>query len=103
MSLSEYQIFSRTTAIYPKEKALDYLTLGLASEAGEVAGKRKKQIRDGNVDVISIIDELGDCMWYIARIADELNFSMEEVMLRNWAKLKDRQERSVLRGSGDTR
>jgi NTP pyrophosphatase (non-canonical NTP hydrolase) len=103
MSLTDYQEFTRTTAIYPKDKALDYLILGLASEAGEVAGKRKKHIRDGGVDVVSIIDEIGDCMWYIARIADELDFSMEEVLQRNWAKLKDRQERNALRGSGDTR
>ena len=103
MSLSEYQLFSRTTAIYPKEKALDYLCLGLASEAGEVAGKRKKHIRDGGVDVVSIIDELGDVMWYVTRLADELGFSVEEVLQRNWAKLKDRQERNVLKGSGDAR
>ncbi len=103
MSLTDYQEFTRTTAIYPKEKAIDYLCLGLVSEAGEVAGKRKKEIRDGGVDVVSLIDELGDCMWYIARLADELNFSLEEVLQRNWAKLKDRQERNALRGSGDTR
>ena len=103
MSLTNYQDFTRTTAIYPKDKALDYLCLGLASEAGEVAGKRKKHIRDGGVDVVSIIDELGDVMWYVTRIADELNFSMEEVLQRNWAKLKDRQERNVLKGSGDAR
>ena len=103
MSLTNYQEFTRTTAIYPKDKAIDYLILGLASEAGEVAGKRKKHIRDGGVDVVSIIDEIGDCMWYIARIADELGFSMEEVLQRNWAKLKDRQERNVLKGSGDVR
>lgn len=103
MSLTNYQEFTRTTAIYPKEKAIDYLVLGLASEAGEVAGKRKKEIRDGGIDVVSLIDELGDCMWYITRLADELNFSMEEVLQRNWAKLKDRQERNALKGSGDAR
>jgi NTP pyrophosphatase (non-canonical NTP hydrolase) len=103
MSLTDYQEFTRTTAIYPRDKAIDYLILGLASEAGEVAGKRKKEIRDGGVDVMTLIDELGDCMWYIARLADELNFSMEEVLQRNWAKLKDRQERNVLKGNGDNR
>jgi NTP pyrophosphatase (non-canonical NTP hydrolase) len=103
MSLTNYQEFTRSTAIYKKEDALNYLCLGLASEAGEVAGKRKKQLRDGGVDVISLVDELGDCMWYIARLADELNFSLEEVLQRNWVKLKDRQERNVLRGSGDAR
>ena len=103
MSLEEYTIFSRTTAIYPKEKALDYLGLGLCSEAGEVAGKLKKKIRDGGVDVVSVVDEIGDVFWYAVRLCDELGFSPNEVIQRNWAKLKDRQERNVLKGNGDTR
>lgn len=47
MQLEAYQTATRETAIYPKEQALVYLTLGLTSEAGEVAGKVKKIIRDG--------------------------------------------------------
>ena len=38
MQLEAYQKLTRETAIYPKEQALVYLTLGLTSEAGEVAG-----------------------------------------------------------------
>ncbi len=103
MSLTEYQNFTKTTAIYPKEKAFEYLGLGLTSEAGEVAGKLKKVIRDGGVDVMTILDEVGDVFWYAVRLCDELGFSAEECIQRNWVKLKDRQERNVLRGSGDTR
>ena len=55
MQLTDYQVWTRTTAIYPKEKALDYLGLGLCSEAGEVAGKLKKKIRDGGIDVITAL------------------------------------------------
>ena len=52
---------------------------------------------------MSLVDEIGDVMWYTVRLCDELGFSPEEVMQRNWAKLRDRQERNVLGGNGDTR
>jgi NTP pyrophosphatase (non-canonical NTP hydrolase) len=43
-----YQQKACETAIFPKETALAYLTLGLAGEAGEIANKAKKLIRDGD-------------------------------------------------------
>ena len=101
--LKEYQEFTRTTAIYPKEKALEYLGLGLCSESGETAGKIKKQIRDGVDLKQQILDELGDCLWYISEIASELNTDLEQVLDSNTAKLKDRKARDVLKGSGDNR
>lgn len=103
MQLNAYQQLTKSTAIYPKEQALTYLALGLGSESGEVAGKIKKQIRDGGINVMDTIDEIGDCFWYLARLCDELNFSAEDVLQRNINKLMDRKERNVLRGSGDTR
>jgi len=103
MQLDTYQKATRETAIYPKEQALVYLTLGLTSEAGEVAGKVKKMIRDGGIDVMSTIDEIGDVFWYLARLCDELNFSAEDALLRNIEKLQDRKARNVLGGSGDKR
>ncbi len=102
--MKEYQEFTRTTAIYPKDKALEYLTLGLCSESGEVAGKLKKTLRDGNLDLKQqVLDELGDVLWYACRICDELDTAIEEVMDSNMAKLKDRQARNVIKGSGDNR
>ena len=102
--LKEYQEFTRTTAIYPKEKALEYLALGLCSESGEVCAALKRQIRDGNLDLKKqILAELGDCLWYITRLADELDTDLEVVMDANEAKLKDRQARNVIKGSGDDR
>lgn len=77
--------------------------MGLTSEAGEVAGKIKKQIRDGGVEVIGTIDEIGDVFWYLVRLCDELGFDAEDVLQRNWAKLSDRKERGVIGGSGDKR
>lgn len=103
MNLSAYQKLTRETAIYPKNQAIPYLALGLTSEAGEVAGKIKKQIRDGGVEVMGTIDEIGDVFWYLARLCDELGFDAEDVLQRNWAKLSDRKERGVIGGSGDKR
>ena len=103
MMLEDYQQWTRTTAIYPKETAYDYLGLGLCSEAGEVAGKLKKRIRDGGVNVMDTIDEIGDVFWYATRLCDELGFSAQEVLNRNREKLESRKERGVLGGSGDKR
>jgi len=103
-----YQDVSATTAVYPPEQALTYLSLGLASEAGEVCGKIKKAIRDNNGIVNSdtrdaLLDELGDVLWYVARIADELGFNLEKIASDNIAKLESRKHRGVLGGSGDNR
>lgn len=103
MQLNTYQEATRETAIYPKEQALVYLTLGLTSEAGEVAGKVKKMIRDGGINVMDTIDEIGDVFYYLARLCDELNISAEEVLQKNITKLLDRKARGVLGGSGDKR
>lgn len=103
MNLNEYQKWTRETAIYPRETALVYLGLGLASEAGEVAGKLKKMIRDGGVDVMSILSEIGDVYWYLARLCDELQWDSETVLNMNKEKLVDRANRGVIKGSGDVR
>ncbi len=74
MNLREYQTASRATAIYPRDRALEYCVLGLISEVGELAGKLKKSIRDGTPEDVlreQILDELGDCLWYCAQIATE--------------------------------
>lgn len=103
MQINEYQVWSRSTAIYPKNMALPYLALGLGSEAGEVAGKIKKQIRDGHIDARELIKEIGDVYWYLARLCDELEVESSEVLEQNKLKLESRKERNVLGGSGDNR
>jgi NTP pyrophosphatase (non-canonical NTP hydrolase) len=102
-SFDGYQDFTDTTAIYPKGKALEYLALGLTSEAGEVAGKVKKWIRDGYLDHDELIAELGDVLWYVAQMASELDIYLSEVAEDNVEKLKSRQKRNKLMGSGDNR
>ena len=78
MTAELYQYEATKTAIFPKEKALEYLALGLTSEAGEVAGKVKKLIRDGEdvegfeMKKIAIASEVGDVLWYCAMMAKEV-------------------------------
>lgn len=98
-----YQDFTDSTAIYPPEKGLEYTALGLASEAGEFAGKVKKMIRDKTYDTEAMIAELGDVLWYVARAAAELDVHLSDVAKDNIEKLKSRMERSKLKGSGDKR
>lgn len=108
MTIKEYQSETKKTAIYPENNAINYLTLGLVSEAGEFAGKIKKVIRD-NHGIISdskkteLGFELGDICWYISQMANELDMDLETILSKNIAKLNDRKERNVLGGSGDNR
>jgi len=106
MDASEYQKATMDTAIYPPEKALEYLALGLVSEAGEVAGIIKKIIRgDDNIDfgTYDAMKELGDVLWYVAQLCDLFNLDMGVVMRGNIEKLEDRKLRGVIKGSGDDR
>ena len=103
MTADFYEARAGQTAIFPKEKALEYLALGMTSEAGEVAGKVKKLIRDGKGDKVAIAYEIGDVLWYCAVLASELGVSLNTIMQNNLEKLHGRKERGTLAGSGDTR
>ena len=98
-----YENYASQTAIFPKEKALEYLALGLTSEAGEVAGKVKKLIRDGKGDKKAIASEIGDVLWYCAMLAKETEVPLNDIMKENLRKLHSRKERGTLSGSGDER
>ena len=109
MNFSEYQKKSRVTAIYPKAgDNFIYPTLGLSGEAGEVAEKIKKVIRDkgGVIDDETreaIKKELGDVLWYVSQIAAELKLDLDDIAEKNIEKLYSRLERNKLGGSGDDR
>jgi len=103
LTFDEYQNAAATTAIYKVEHQVLYPALGLAAEAGEVANKVKKILRDGVFDREGILDEIGDCLWYISAICRDLNVSMSDVAVGNLKKLQDRKQRGVISGNGDKR
>lgn len=115
LSLDYYQHEAKKFAIYKDNLSDDnnviYPVLGLVSESGEVADKIKKIMRDTNIPLrdlsvetkTEISKELGDCLWYIAMIAEELEFDLSEIAEGNLSKLGSRRERSKLTGSGDNR
>lgn len=107
-SINDYQNRITQFAIYPAEHAITYLALGLASEAGEVAGKVKKVIRDSsNVfdddAKLAILAEIGDVLWYASMLATEIGVDMSDVLAENYYKLEFRAQRGMLKGSGDNR
>lgn len=118
LTLNEYQEKAHETASYPSGTVGDtnfgnrvkyiYPALGLAEEAGEVAGKFAKAVRDDNGIIYAerkeaIEKELGDVLWFVAECCFVLNVSLEEVAQKNLDKLTSRKERGVIHGSGDNR
>jgi NTP pyrophosphatase (non-canonical NTP hydrolase) len=111
ITLNGYQQLARATAIYPGKGfalGLAYSTLGLTGEAGEVAEKVKKLLRDaaGVLDDArrdAIKKELGDVLWYLASVAAEIGVQLDEVARDNLKKLSARKERGTLQGEGDNR
>lgn len=109
MDLNSYQTAAFGTAVYPNQGAnFVYPALGLVGEAGEVADKLKKVIRDNDgvlTDSVknAVAKEIGDVLWYVAVLAYELDYSLNEIAQDNLDKLASRRERGVLSGSGDNR
>ncbi len=108
MKMQDYQTQAAKTAIYDDADVIIYPALGMLSEAGEVAGKIKKVLRDknGNFDPVErdkIADEVGDVLWYIAALCTDLGIGMETIAQRNLNKLNSRMARGMLTGSGDNR
>jgi NTP pyrophosphatase (non-canonical NTP hydrolase) len=103
-SLNDYQKAAYSTAIYPDTAAIFYPAMGLAGEAGEILNKLKKTLRDGTpMDALALKKELGDVLWYVAVLAEDLGISLELLAQANLEKLRDRAERGTLKGSGDNR
>lgn len=110
MTFDEYQKKALTTIISTNDDFKDTLhwVLGINGEAGEVAEKIKKIIRDQNGDItdankIELAKELGDVLWYLAVLAHQLDCSLDDVARGNLDKLSSRKARGVLSGSGDNR
>ena len=104
LTFNHYQKDAATTAIYPKDKAIEYLSLGLASETGEFAGKVAKWYRkDTDFPKRAVLDELGDILWFVSELARVLDTDLSAVADLNRKKLASRMERGVIKGSGDNR
>ena len=102
MNLNEYQEKSRATAVYADQKNIDglvYSVLALCGETGELANKLKKHLRAGTTpDRAVLMDELGDCFWYVASVAQELGYTLEEVAQFNLDKLAKRHAEKKVTG-----
>ncbi len=109
MEFQDYQQQSRRTAVYPEAgRNFVYPALGLCGEAGEVAEKLKKVLRDQDGQLsettrAAVAAELGDVLWYVAQLASELELDLGAIAQANLDKLASRQQRGVLQGSGDQR
>ena len=108
MHIEDYTKATDQTAIYPEagtgsDKELYYLSLGLTSEAGEVAGKIKKLIRDNKLDVGNLAYELGDCFWYLCRLCSAIGYEPEYILEINMSKLLQRKANGTIQGNGDER
>lgn len=108
MKLNEYQEAALSTAIYPNDGKISYLALAICGEAGELADKVKKVLRDKKgqfyqVDLTAIAMELGDILWYVANLSKVLGYDLSDIAQLNIEKINGRVERGTIHGAGDNR
>lgn len=113
MDFNEYQEKIRITDLgtspeHGLKPGWVYYVLGIGGETGELIEKIKKHFRDDYGQMTDkkkkeIIKEMGDCLWYHARLADALGIKFSDVAEENYRKLLDRKKRNKIHGSGDDR
>jgi len=109
MQMNDYQQLAiRTARSKGAKDELFHLLLGLCGEAGEIAEKMKKVIRDkdsdfSGIDADDLKKELGDVLWHLSTIGDYFDITLEDIAQTNIDKLTSRQKRGVIGGSGDNR
>lgn len=111
MDFDEYEKLARRTATFTgkqKEYQLLYLTLGVAGEAGEIAEKIKKALRNDEGIVSDekkeeLKHEIGDVLWYLSQLSRTLGFNFSEAAEANITKLESRAKRGVIKSFGDNR
>lgn len=118
MTLDEYQEQAMTTCM-PTCDNISYMMLNMMGEVGELASKIAKSIRKGQAKIENnklvwierptaegeyrLRAEVGDCLWQLSGICHVMGWRLSDVARENLAKLKSRQERDVIDGSGDIR
>ena len=102
MNLNEYQQLAYKTALETAKNPA-YMVANLTSEAGEVAGKYAKWIRDGVLDEAGMQKEAGDVLWQIAGLSTVMGWSLADIASQNLKKLAERQLNNTLSGEGDLR
>lgn len=102
MTLNEYQQLAYKTALETAKNPA-YMIANLTSEAGEVAGKYAKWVRDGFLDEVGMQKEVGDVLWQIAGLSTVMGWSLADIASQNLRKLAERQANQTLKGSGDER
>lgn len=120
MELNEYQEKAMSTCL-PSCNNFAYMSLGLVSEVGELAGKVAKAVRkeeitlfgndlycgkhiteDGGAELHKgLIGEIGDVLWFVSGICNVLGISLEDVAEANLAKLAERKKNGTIIGNGD--
>lgn len=115
LTFDQYQNRTMATAQYPRSSDKDsvsYCVIGLVGEAGEIANKYKKFLRGDYNDLPyrvieekkgEIAHEIGDTLWYLARLADELGYSLSALARENLDMLQRRKDAGTVKGSGDNR
>ena len=104
MNFYEYQDESRKTWIFDHNNDFIRSVLGLCGESGEIAEKVKKDLRgDYKLKPQEMCKELGDLLYYIARVADYYKLDLHTIAVENIKKLQSRKERNKIKGNGDNR
>lgn len=104
VEFKDYDTFVQSMKVYPEKHAIIYPALGIAGEGGEVAEKVKKWLRgDKELDKLEVLKEAGDVLWYLTSLANDLGYSLQDLVNENVRKLRSRAERGVRKGDGDNR
>lgn len=105
-TMNDYEAATFSQAYYPgmgTVQGINYCLIALAGEGGEALNEWKKALRDDKTDLTDpkdgltlkrrnkIIEEVGDCLWYVTALARELGITLEELANRNFDKIRERQ------------